>query len=881
MGGIIVAAEFAKEGTLVALKKKAAQDVAKEIAKRSAEVETAKKALQKVTEESLSRYGGKAGLEALKDAGSIAYNKYREEIFSRGGSHGLPTVMNYRQFCEKNFPQLAERAWENSGAEKLKEALSAAKSALKETKSAAQEVVEETGKKATRGLSVALGSAFAAVDIGREERKRDAIVRGFFGGLFAQAISKNRKLEKLVIAGSEFGDEGIVKMAKALGGSESLTHLDLSSCGMGDEGARYLAKALELNTTLTYLSLRNNKVSEAGAVVLERALNGNRILKHLDLDGNSTLHLRRSKISDQTKQRIHTLLRRNKDLGREHAPILTGTRAGTEISFKVRETALHDIFQFGNLSRDQQTLIHILFDGLDPTIKTSISGEIISRREEAGFITAFPTWWQRGFEESLRTAAPNAPLPDDVLKFYIKESLLKDSGPRIAEQGVLTALAKAMNLTLHFWRPNEGGTGLIHHLSLNMGTPESDSLDFMTHAGQTHFSGVRRLIQITDNPLSPALRPEHPVVPEPMHGSGAAAGGGAGAPAGGGAARGVVGDRPGHVVEAPGVARATGEPKRYGLSIDGGGMRGLIPAIMLSRIEAQARERHGRAFNLCDAFDYVGGTSVGGILALGLTIDRGDRTPVLSCADLEGLFTTRGRSIFGLRSGPTDVHKYSTAPLNRILNEKFAHITLASTLKPVLVTSANITRAPFQPGLFNSAVESHKLWPAWQVARATSAAPKFFPAAEFPCPSRGDTLKLWDGGIWINNPSELVYKNIVHLYGTTSNRVRILSLGTGDLAAEYAPPSGHGGLQAALPLIFGQMDLAVGGVHDGMIHTLGSGYRRIQPTLTNAAGAPLKAQMDDFRPEILERYRQGVEDLEPEIAYVVEEWIRPSLEARE
>lgn len=62
------------------------------------------------------------------------------------------------------------------------------------------------------------------------------------------------------------------------------------------------------------------------------------------------------------------------------------------------------------------------------------------------------------------------------------------------------------------------------------------------------------------------------------------------------------------------------------LSIDGGGIRGLIPALVLAEIEKRA----GQPISKC--FDLIGGTSTGGILALGLTKDNGFGVPKYTAA---------------------------------------------------------------------------------------------------------------------------------------------------------------------------------------------------------------------------------------------------------
>ncbi|MEO1088356.1 MAG: patatin-like phospholipase family protein, partial [Acidobacteriota bacterium] len=76
------------------------------------------------------------------------------------------------------------------------------------------------------------------------------------------------------------------------------------------------------------------------------------------------------------------------------------------------------------------------------------------------------------------------------------------------------------------------------------------------------------------------------------------------------------------------------------LAIDGGGIRGLIPALVLEAME----EKTGRPVS--EIFDLVAGTSTGGILALGLVRPGDGGGPAYSAADLAELYERRGGQIF-------------------------------------------------------------------------------------------------------------------------------------------------------------------------------------------------------------------------------------------
>src|ERR1051326_2989146 len=80
------------------------------------------------------------------------------------------------------------------------------------------------------------------------------------------------------------------------------------------------------------------------------------------------------------------------------------------------------------------------------------------------------------------------------------------------------------------------------------------------------------------------------------------------------------------------------------LAIDGGGIRGIIPALILEAIE----ERTNRPIS--SLFDMLSGTSTGGIIALGLTLPAEDGKPAKSAHDIVNLYEREGRTILDRKS---------------------------------------------------------------------------------------------------------------------------------------------------------------------------------------------------------------------------------------
>jgi uncharacterized protein len=131
---------------------------------------------------------------------------------------------------------------------------------------------------------------------------------------------------------------------------------------------------------------------------------------------------------------------------------------------------------------------------------------------------------------------------------------------------------------------------------------------------------------------------------------------------------------------------------RFLLSIDGGGMRGIIPAIVLAYLEDKTRLPTARAFDL------IGGTSTGGILALGLSKPGADGEPEYSADQLRDLYKHEGERIvhksrlWQIRSldGLAD-NRYPEGPLEEVLrDEYFGDTPMSAAVTEVIFTSYDL-----------------------------------------------------------------------------------------------------------------------------------------------------------------------------------------------
>lgn len=224
------------------------------------------------------------------------------------------------------------------------------------------------------------------------------------------------------------------------------------------------------------------------------------------------------------------------------------------------------------------------------------------------------------------------------------------------------------------------------------------------------------------------------------------------------------------------------------LSIDGGWIRGLIPALVLAELERQT----GKA--IADCFDLIAGTSTGGILALGLTRPGPDGRPQYRAQDLADLYLREGGRIFheGLWRHVTNPmgirdEKFAAEGIEGVLAEYFGETRLKDARTEVLVTAYDLEkRDPFFYRSRRARLDPRYDVPMRVAARATSAAPTYFEPVLVEWP--GDRDVLVDGGVFANNPAMCAFAEAQQLLGDAvhlQGEVLLVSLGTGRYSRPY------------------------------------------------------------------------------------------------
>jgi len=304
-------------------------------------------------------------------------------------------------------------------------------------------------------------------------------------------------------------------------------------------------------------------------------------------------------------------------------------------------------------------------------------------------------------------------------------------------------------------------------------------------------------------------------------------------------------------------------PKNYGdctrvLTIDGGGVRGLIPALVLAELE----RRTGQP--IAEQFDLIVGTSTGSILALGLTrpSNADARRPALAAKDLVALYRDQAARIFPSSLGPLRYlrrifrPKFDPNDVEALYRSYFEDVRLQEALTNVAVPAYDI--------------ESNKRiwflsWSSAQagfymrdIVRGATAAPTYFPPARLPYRKRATTIdyvSLVDGALFANNPSQDALLFGKKIRADDAN-ILLVSIGTGRSARKYSFDEawGWGVLGWMDPLLeIAFSDPAIDDIVSRAIEGHGS-YYRLQVDL----GTP-PIDLDNSSPAALQRLESSTE----------------------
>lgn len=216
------------------------------------------------------------------------------------------------------------------------------------------------------------------------------------------------------------------------------------------------------------------------------------------------------------------------------------------------------------------------------------------------------------------------------------------------------------------------------------------------------------------------------------------------------------------------------------LSIDGGGIRGIISAVILAELERLTETP------ISKLFDLIAGTSAGGILTLALTAPNENGKPKFSAAELvtrmeeDGPYVFSRSFLYHLYSlGALTAPKYPSDQITRMLHRDFGNARLKDVLTSVIVSGYELERrnAFFFKSRHAKTREDRNFF-LRDVARATSAAPTYFAPAKIPANKLEEYFAFVDGGVFANNPGMCAYVE-AHAMWPDMKDVTLVSVGTG------------------------------------------------------------------------------------------------------
>lgn len=319
------------------------------------------------------------------------------------------------------------------------------------------------------------------------------------------------------------------------------------------------------------------------------------------------------------------------------------------------------------------------------------------------------------------------------------------------------------------------------------------------------------------------------------------------------------------------------------LSIDGGGIRGVVPSLWLAHLEQGLAAHH--AGPVAEQFDLLVGNSTGALVVAGLA--AGKRP-----AELAQLYEQASRAIFPdtpkrvlsrarrIASQGLSAPKFDGRGLDRVLHLIFGDMTLGQLQRPVMLLAFDtLARAPV---FFRSYAPEHRDVPVWQALRGSAAAPGYFPAHTMQVGER--KLVLIDGGVVANNPVLCAMAEALRLDARISDprQLLLLSLGTGRHAypIKASDAKSWGAMQWAMPLLDVVFDAASDNNGDIAQLLIGDGYTRMQLKLE--AGSQF---LDDASSENIGRLRdQALQyllkpDVATRLAHVASQLAKPRLAA--
>lgn len=225
------------------------------------------------------------------------------------------------------------------------------------------------------------------------------------------------------------------------------------------------------------------------------------------------------------------------------------------------------------------------------------------------------------------------------------------------------------------------------------------------------------------------------------------------------------------------------------LSIDGGGIKGIVPAVVLLHLEKLLKQlSKNQNSRIHDYFDLFSGASTGAIIIAGLLSPDKNNHPKYSPEEILDLYLENGHIIFNSSffqeiksvSGIVNV-KYDPEGLESVFEKYFGKSELKGLLKPSLIPVYDLSRGKNYFFRQQKALTSprHNFYVKDLLRGATSAL-SYFPPAQISTVNDREHRCFIDGGVFANNPALSAYAEFrYHNSNLHAKDTMMLSLGTG------------------------------------------------------------------------------------------------------
>ena len=197
------------------------------------------------------------------------------------------------------------------------------------------------------------------------------------------------------------------------------------------------------------------------------------------------------------------------------------------------------------------------------------------------------------------------------------------------------------------------------------------------------------------------------------------------------------------------------------LSIDGGGLRGVVPLTILKTIEAKTGKR------IHELFNFIAGTSTGGLITAAISVKNPiePTSPLYTLDDIIDVYVHRGHEIFPERNKIGNLlhdaedlfkPKFNATGIKAVFTDVLKNFRMLDCLNDIMICSYDLNNNV--PLFFKSrAAKANAAQNAllYDISRATSAGPSYLPSYEFVYPNDAENpnRNCIDGGVYVNNPS--------------------------------------------------------------------------------------------------------------------------------